>query len=333
MREALLAVVLVTAGLAGCIGAGETSTDPAGTASADEARTLDAPPDLQVGEWWTVQVEGQQSFDTFETTIVVADRTDETLTVGVPEGDFTDAMQIIHLPPLGSVDRGTLSWHVMYDRFQPARFPLEAGDEWTTQFHGNDVTARVASAADGEAVVKMTGQNERITVTYDAEMGMVTSFQPDSYPVSFEVVDHGFDYEGTVVSPTDKALGFLKFRAGPVNGSLEPAAPVETVELDRDVSHASLALLAGSLTPTGHNAGIYRAKVTAPDGTAFEKTFTGAGSTGIMADFHGHDTVPGTWELEFETGGPGVVGSELITYDRAEVTLGGSGGSTAGASP
>jgi hypothetical protein len=269
-------------------------------------------------------VTGESDYHNHNVTVVVAERTDETVTLGLPASEFADVFQIIHLPPLGSVDADTLSWHVMYDRFQPLVFPVERGQEWTTQFHGAELDAEVTGAGNGTVTVTMTGPNERAERTYDAVVGMVTNFEPEGYGTSFEVTDHGFGYEGPVKAPTNKALGFLTGRAaGAVGAGLEPAAPVETVEIDREAAHASLALLAGSLTPTGDNAGAYRAAVTAPDDTTSEQTWTPTpqASQPQPAFFH-HDTVQGTWQLEMEAGGPGYVLAGLITYDVTEVTLG-----------
>lgn len=326
-RICIVILVLTFAGLSGCIGS--EPIDPEDPAP--ETRTLESPPDLQVGEWWTIEIFDPSTDARYEGTFVVTDRTGEQATIGMPADEFQHVFFIFHLPPLGDLQLDTFAWNVMGHDFKALEFPLEKGREWTTVFHavdyGWEVQTEVTTAEDGKAQVHMVGENVLIDLTYDAETGMITQFQETAFGLSFEVTDHGFGHEGPVKTPSDIDLGFVDGRiAGAADTTLQPGSPVFTLDVDQDRSHGTLALMAVDAVQqiTGEGLpGVYRAAVTAPDGTTFEHTFTVMpGSPALIAELHGHDSVTGSWELEFETGGPGAVAAELIVYNLEEETLG-----------
>lgn len=328
-RICIVMLVLTVTGLSGCIGADPSlPEDPA-----PEARTLESPPDLQVGEWWTIEVDNRLSDEVYTSAFVVTDRTDGTASIGMPADEFEHVFFILHLPPLGVVDLDTFSWNVMGHGFDALKFPLQKGQEWTTVFHGPDfgwdVQAEVTKVDGQKAEVSMIGDNVLIEFTYDAELGMISEFDADAYGVRFKVTDHGFGHEGTVKTPSNIDLGFVDGRlANLIGPPLTAGAPVFSVDVDHDVSHGTLALMVSGPPETGAP-GVYRASVTAPDGTPFESTFTHApGGPAFIAELHGHDAVQGTWDLEFQSAGPGLVAAELIVYDLEETTLGAEEGHT-----
>lgn len=324
MREILCTMLLLTAALGGCIGAGETPADPAGTASADETRTLGAPPDLQVGEWWTFEATWTFGGSSYEGTLVVTERTEEGVHLGVSGDTPLHDVVELHMPPVGIVPLETLAWNVHGSAFEPLRFPLEAGESWTSEWGptGDEVQVEVIQAKGSTAQVKAVGQNAHLEYTYDAEQGMITSFQASEG--TFEITGHGVEYEGQARTPTEVDMDFFGGRlAGVVDLAAFPAPgpPVESAKLDRDVSHASVGLFLGNY-PIDGPSGLYRVAATAPDGTTFERTFaqdpTGPGSVMELA---GHDAVQGTWEFEYAAGGAGVAAVEILGYDLHETTL------------
>lgn len=321
----VVVVLLVSAALAGCVGADEASTGPAETASADEARTLDAPPDLQVGEWWTFEATWAFGGSSYEGAIVVTERTDEAVHLGVSDDTPLHDVLELHVPPVGIVPLETLAWNVHGAAFEPVRFPLESGQSWTSEWGptGDEVQVEVLEAEGATAEVKAVGQNTHLEYTYDEEQGMITRFQaPEG---TFEITDHGVGYEGEARTPTHVDMDFFGGRlAGVVDLGASfptPGPPVESAELDRDISHASVGLFLGNY-PVDGPAGLYRVAATAPDGATFERTFaqdpTGPGS---VMDLAGHDAVQGTWEFEYAAGGAGVAAVEIVGYDLHETTL------------
>ena len=307
------------------------------------ARTLDTPPDLQVGEWWTVEVDPELVGAVYPSTMVVTRRTGDQATLGIPRDQFSHDFLVIHIPPLGDLELATFAWRVMWDDFEALRFPLEVGRSWSADFHGRDVEAEVTAVEGNRAHVTMVGEGQRIELTYDADWGMITDFREEALGLSFRVTDHGFDYQGEVLSLSGIQLGLMETAAGvaahhsaaagdPARGDGNASSgstrqPLSTrVDVETGASHGSLGLI---LWNVGHEdtPGSYGITATAPDGTTFQERFeiTRGGASVDLGSF-GHDAVDGTWELEFHREGPAGLLVELFTYDLTRVVLEGRGG-------
>ena len=320
--------------LVGCGSPGETEV---------AARTLDTPPDLKVGEWWTVEVDPELVGAVYPTTMVVTQREGGRATLGVPPDQFSHDFLVIHIPPLGDLELGTFAWRVMWDDFEALRFPLEVGRRWSADFHGRDVEAEVTAVEGNRAHVTMVGEGQRIELTYDADWGMITDFREEALGLAFRVTDHGFDYEGEVLSLSGIQLGLMETAAGVAahhaaatgdpasgDGNVGPGGSSQAlstrVDVDTGASHGSLGLI---LWNVGHEdtPGSYGLTATAPDGTTFQQRFeiTHGGASVDLGSF-GHDAVDGTCELEFHREGPAGLLVELFTYDLTRVVLEGPGG-------
>lgn len=332
-RPQVLATLAVASGLAGLAACGSTQeggldrsgTPDPGDRATLEARTLAAPPDPLVGEWWTVEVDPELVGATFRTTLVVTEREGGRATIGIPPEDFSHHFLVLHIPPLGDIDLETFAWRVMWDDFEALRFPLELGRTWEADFHGNQVVAEVTGVEGSRARVTMTGERERIELTYDAALGMITELREDALKLGFRVLDHGFDYEGPVTSLRGIRLGLMESGpprpAHPASG--EGTRATSTVEVRSGASDGSLSLVLWNLGAEDEP-GRYRIVATAPDGATFEETFeTTPGSPSVLPASFGHDAVDGTWRIDFEREGRGALLVELFTYDRTDVRLGG----------
>ncbi len=327
-------LIVLAALLVGCGPSGEIQV---------AARTLDTPPDLQVGEWWTVEVDPELVGAVYPTTMVVTQRAGDQATLGVPPDQFSHDFLVIHIPPLGNLELSTFAWRVMWDDFEALRFPLEVGRGWSADFHGRDVQAEVTAVEGNRAHVTMVGEGQRIELTYDADQGMITDFREEALGLAFRVTDHGFDYEGEVLSLSGIQLGLMETAAGVAahhaaatgntasgGGNAGPGGsspPLSTlVDVDTGASHGSLGLI---LWNVGHEdaPGSYGITATAPDGTTFRERFeiTRGGASVDLGSF-GHDAVDGSWELEFDREGPAGLLVELFTYDLTRVMLEGPGG-------
>jgi len=325
-----LILVAMLWGLAGCDPApGEGMEGPDARAAGVVAdRSLATPPELQVGEWWTVEVDPTLVGATFQTTLVVTDRGDGRATLGIPPEDFSHHFLVLHIPPLGDLDLETFAWRVMWDDFEALRFPLEPGRTWEADFHGHDVTAEVTGVEGSRAHVTLTGERERIELTYDAQVGMITEFKEQALQLNFRVLDHGFDYAGPVKSLSGIRLGLME--SGPAQpadlATGESGEATASVDVQSGASHGSLSLVvwnAGTEEEPGH----YRIVATAPDGTTFEESWeTEPGSPSVLPASFGHDVVDGTWTIDFERNGPARLLVELFTYDLTEFRLQDGGG-------
>jgi hypothetical protein len=314
-RPLLLAATALTT-LAG-FGPG-CGADTSDAAAAHPDRTLGAPPTLEVGEWWTVEVDPALVGTTFETTLVVTHAGEGEARIGITPESFRDDFLVLHVPVLGDVDLATLAWRVMWDDFEALRFPLEPGRTWSADFHGFDVEARVDRVEGTRAHVVMEGNGERIELVYDAALGMITEFREEALELGFRVTGHGTGYAGPVLSLAGIELGFMQ--GGPPQVRAQSTA---THEVDTGGSHGSLSLVVwnrGAEDQPGH----YRIVATAPDGTVFEQTFaTERGDPSVIVRSFGHESVQGQWQVDFERDGPAGLLVELFTYDLEEVAPGG----------
>lgn len=296
------------------------------------SRTLAAPPDLQVGEWWDVLVDPELVGVTVPTRLVVTRREGGRAGIGIPPGQFSHDFLVLHVPILGDLDLETFAWRVMWDDFEALRFPLEEGRTWTSDFHGIDVEAVVTRTEGNRAWVTMTGEGEHIELTYDADMGMITEFRERRLRLGFRVTDHGFDHQGTVldfsgielaIMATPPAPATAASSASPAQGHAGHATPVTIAEVETAGSHGSLSLVLWGVGSEGEP-GRYRIAATAPDGTVFEQAFEGSDGPGpVVARSFGHDAVGGSWQVDFERDGPAGLLVELFTYDLTEIELGG----------
>ncbi len=330
LRIPLAGVASVAILAAAACGPAEADSDPAAQTepvpSAGEGRTLTAPPDLVVGEWWSVEVDPALVDATFPTTLVVTHREGDRARIGIPPNDFSHDFLVLHIPVLGDLELTTFAWRVMWDDFEALRFPLEEGREWSADFHGFDVDAEVTRVEGSRAYVTMVGEGQRIELVYDADMGMITDFREEALQLAFRVTDHGFGYAGEVLSPAGIELGMMA--RGPAvpaahHGDAEtmgdaagntPGNTSESVEVDTDGSHGSLNLVVWN-QGTESEAGRYSITATAPDGETFDGVFeVEPGSPSVLVQSFGHDSVRGTWRLDFHRGGPAGLLVELFTY-------------------
>jgi len=318
-----LTALALAAMVSACGPAGESGELNEGNAAATAAvngRSLATPPDLQVGEWWTVEVDPTLVGVVIPTTLVVTERSGDRAVIGIPPEEFTDDFLVIHIPPLGDLDLATFAWRVMWDDFEALRFPLELGRTWWADFHGMIVEAEVTRVEGNRAWVVMTGERERIELTYDADMGMITDFREDALKLNFRVTGHGFDYPGEVLSFSRIRLGMMESPPrGPSHHEGDHEGPTNVAQVDTPGSHGSLSLVLWNVG-FQDEPGEYRITATAPDGTVFRKDFTPApGEAPVQVQSFSHDVVNGAWEVDFHRDGPGGLLVELFTYDLARV--------------
>lgn len=335
-------------GLAGCLGASEDELgatnqtaeggDHAGmdhdTDTGDDAgeagetsgptdlsqRSLEATPDWRIGEWWTIEMTSPLIGYDVTWTRVVAGTEGADLLLGQPKDEWVKDALLFHVPGLGEVARDDLSYEVHDARFHVTDFPLTDGKEWDTEFEGNAVTAQVTTNPDGTAEIwYCCGAN--ITATYDPQLGVLSSFEAEGL-ISYEVVDHGFGYEGIVTVPHGHDLVFVNGRiASVVSFDQEPAPPVEEVELSSDYDRVTFAGIVGDIVNGPPVGGAYREVATSPNGTAFETTRLPVEGAGLTVNVFETTEVGGTWSFEHEAAGPGIAFTEGIAYHVFDIQL------------
>lgn len=334
-----VAFLILGSALAGCIGAKDApkaessgaeapasgaggGAGPAAQRAGLAPRTLDAPPQLAVGEWWNIEATDVFDGATYVATRVVAAIDGDTYLVGMPADDFVNALMVLHLPGFGEVGRADLSFEIHDQLYEPVKFPLAVGKKWATQFEGRAVDAEVMEAGGATARVQFDGANDHFNVTYDAALGEVSLWGNAAY-MTYKIVDHGFDYTGLVTVPHEHDLIFVQARIGGALGpGLQPAPPTEEVEVDPTYDRVSFVLLAGTFLPsTDAPHGVYLERVTAPDGTEFELQVLPTDAPGFHAAYYQMDQPGGKWSFVHVAGGPGLVLTEGIAYHVYDIDL------------
>lgn len=295
--------------------------------------TLDAPPAWALGEWWTYRIESLLAGTTHEATRVVAGEVGASYLVGMPADKYEEILFIFHFPGLGAVNKTNLGFDA-HDLFlQHLQFPLAEGATWTTQWYNGDPMEAVVTKVEGSrADVSLAHPVRAINLTYDAAVGDIVAFDVAGY-LRYEVVDHGFGYQGEVRIPYEEDLVVCHGRANGVSvidacaaGDL-PGGPADTVVIGGDYDRLSFALiLRGGAAPAPLPAplptqGLFALEVTAPDG----KQYAAAKSPqepGVVLDVYGHDDPLGAWEMRAFAGGVGSVLFEGAAYKVLDVTLG-----------
>lgn len=287
-----------------------------------ETSGLHAPPQWEIGDWWTVEVSTPLIEDTVTVTRVVTGTEAGDYLVGMPKDAWDERGLILHVPGLGGVRQEDLSFEVHDARFQPVQFPLTNETTWTTAYEGDPVDASVTVNPDGTADIDFCcGPN--IQATYDPTIGALSTFNLDEGFISYTVTDHGEGFDRTVTVPHGHDLVFLNGRAAGLLdvASLEPAPPTGEVTLADDYDRVSFMQMAGPLGVVEQPASShYIERTTAPDGTLFETTNPPT-STGLTLAFYEHEDVGGTWTFEHVAPGPGIAFTEGIGYHVFDVDM------------
>lgn len=339
----LLALALISAG---CLsGADEAETEPTSTnattgtsprsnaTSADDgdaraadpssARTLDAPPGWRIGEWWEIELSSPLLDEgTITWTRVVAGTEGSDYLVGQPKDTWKPSGILFHVPGLGEVGQDDLGYEAHDARFVPTEFPLTDGKEWETQFEASDVTAQVMSTEGSTAELwYCCGRN--VTATYDAELGAISRMEVEGL-LTYEVVDHGFGFEGVVTVPHGHDLVFNHGRIAGVLDAREitrPAPPVEEVEVSDDYGRVTFAGIVGDVTSAPPVGGAYVERVTGPDGTEYTTQRLPSDGAGISVSVYETTELGGTWEIEHVAAGAGISLTEGIAYHVFDMRL------------
>lgn len=330
MRGPLLAIAcFVTLPLlAGCLATDPGPPEPApllrvGTPTETElaARTVDAPPELYLGQWWQYRFYHVRTGISSEVTLVVAGYENDTVLIGMPADAFDDAVMVTHVPPIGIVDPRTWGWDVHERHFAPLQFPLREGDSWETGWQNpeDDVTATVMSVDGQNAHIDMVGATRHITAHYDAKLAALRRLDVEGYG-GFEYLASGYEHAGPVVVPYGHQPLLMESRvAGVTDGANNPVPPTATYELSGPYTAMSLLLMAGP--QIGETPGAYRLEATGPNGQQFTHLAAPPESFGVTHSIYHSTNVAGTWQATWAMAGPGFGFFEGIGYEARTIEL------------
>lgn len=304
---------------------GEVKTGPA--VGPDLNATTAAPPRLVPGEWWRVRFEAYLAGETVEVVRVVAHADEDGYIVGMPhEGWLKEAISF-HAPAFGDVNPD-LSYNTHNERFEPVRFPMAVGDTWETSFALTPLRAEVVQADERTATIRFTPTVEPqptdpafallgfaggggMELVYDARQHEIVRMVSDFG--TWEVVEHGYGYEGWVTVPRgeDTVIDYGTF--GPASPDHGPVAREITV--DGGFNRLTMMHFVGTADDVP---GVLRVRDVDPAGTEFLTEMTGAG---ILLRFYESNEPDGTWTVEDVNAGVGFTYSMGIAYHQYDIHL------------
>ena len=291
--------------------------------------TTAAAPRLVLGEWWRIRF-GSDFYAATDVDVyrVVANATPEGYVFGMPHEGWLKEAIAYHAPAFGDV-APDLSYNTHNERFQPLRFPLTVGDTWETTFATSPVIATVESAdaqtaeivfrappADPSPADPVTdlagltgGDGVFMRLTYDARIHEVVRME--SFIGEWEVVEHGYDFEGWVSVPKGEHTAIDYGVFGP---DADNPTPSRTVTVDEGFNRMTVMHFISGISP-----GLFRLTSVSPDGQEFVTEHSGMpGST--TAFFEVQDPA-GPWRQEDLAAGAGATYTMGIAYEQYDILV------------
>lgn len=351
-REALLAIVLLSAGFAGCLGS--EPSEPATTAQNREQAnvsqrngTAAAPtnatdparagpvesPSWEEGRWWRYEVDHALA-ETRTITLVVAEATAQAYRLGWTEVEPALATLLFHFPPAGELTRPNLGWWMHDETVAILDFPLEDGKTWSAHVGDQDLrfTAERNGTRDGAPVYTIEGVDGNGTLhveaRYSAAVGFFTQMAryfdrggPPSPGV--QLVDHGnastLPGDGTVVVPSmTDALDHAVLGPDLEQGRPPTGQPAGTFQVDEGTSYLAFGAFLGGAE------GVYEVGWRAPGGgptVVQEENAPGEEAVYLATSFPSDPA--GRWEYQAAPLGPGFVFLEAVAVTTETVTVAG----------
>ncbi len=306
---------------------GDVETGPA--VEPDLNATTAEAPKLVSGEWWRIRYDNAFTGEEVEVIRVVGEVDEQGYIFGMPhEGWLKEAISF-HSPAFGDVDFD-LSYNVHNERFHPVRFPLQTDATWETKFVGTDYRATVTAADEYTATIEFETIGEpdtmsqimiaaglmqegvAMTLEYDARQHEIVKME--SGLGTWEVIEHGYDFEGWVTVPRgeDTAIDYGVF--GPASQSHTPMERQLTV--DDGFNRMTMMHFVGSLD---QNVPAYmEAKDVTPDG---EEWITSVTQGGYKLEFFETNVPSGTWTVQDTVLGAGFTYHMGIAYFQYDIRL------------
>lgn len=306
---------------------GEVRTGPA--VEPDWNATTEAAPKLVPGEWWRIRYDTFLGDEDVEVVRVVAAVDEAGYIFGMPhEGWLKEAISF-HAPAFGDVNFD-LSYNTHNQLFQPVRFPLTLGDSWETSMAAQPYEAKVTQVDQYKATIEFTSINPNpspadpvlvalgvlpgdttMTLTYDARQHEVVRME--SALGVWEVVEHGYDYEGWVTVPRgeDTAIDYGTFLL-----ASDAHTPLErTLTVPPEFNRMTMMHFVGTLNDAP---GYMQARDVTPDGDEHITELTGSG---FQLSFYEVKDPGGTWTVQDTIVGAGFTYHMGIAYFQYDIHL------------
>lgn len=353
-RAWVLALVLLSASLAGCVGGSEDAPEPTapastngtagtepGTASgdgteADEAASAGpvSSPSLTAGTWWRYRVEHALTEEPVEVTLAVAEATGSSYEIGWTDPQPGLATLIYHFPPVGTVQRPDLGAWYHDETVALLDFPLEDGKTWTTQLGDSELTMQAERNGTFQGGPQFTIRGTDATgtlaldVEYGAAVGFYTSierfFDADGEPspgVYLEASGGPASLDGEIVVPEMEDLVNTANLGPDPETQRPPAGEVHgSFTVDDDHDHLVLGAFMGG------GPGVYQTTWRPQQAGPITSFTTNEPGSSDVALSQVHISDPeSSWTYDLTAGGPGFVFAEAVGVATTNATVAAAG--------
>lgn len=352
-KSAVLLLTLLLAGLAGCVDDDASDVDDTPVVTddtpdetepsfgpmsglprerpADFTPSFDEAPQWVLGEWWDFELTSYLEDSSYTNTRVVAGKEGINYLVGMPIETFSDGIMVMHTPGFGLVDSTNLGFEAHDVKMDLMQFPVEEGNTWSAYFESTQqqLNFLVEAIEGNEAQISISGTYTGQMI-YDAQMGAVSLLEFQGYS-KYEVVAHGFDYEGQVRVPHSHDLIFFHGRLAQAQGvdpdtavlTPNPKAPTDTITIPDLYDRVSFGLIVQDLgaASTGVGSGLFQIDATAPNGETYSFQKLPTNGNAFALELFANDEPAGDWTVQYVAAGAGLSFIEGIGYVTFDVNL------------
>ena len=198
MRAPLLAVLMLSAGLAGCLGGDESSSA--------ESVDLSTPAEWQVGQWWLYTFSTPEWEDDSARLVVTETdaESDTAYMLGISSNREARRHAVLnHNPFLGRITHDNLSAYENGEAQPVFSFPLNADKQWTFTLFEMEWNAAVIGSANSIATIRAENpQGDVLPYTYDGFAGFIGSLtwydSTGEQVLRMSLAGSGFNHSGEV---------------------------------------------------------------------------------------------------------------------------------------
>ncbi len=200
MRAPLMALLMLSVSLAGCLDDGDSSDQGPGDAD------LSTPAEWQIGQWWLYTFSTPDWEDDSARLVVAEDDAEDGTAYMLAISSEREARRhavLNHNPFLGRITHDNLSAFENGEARSALNFPLDTGKSWSFTLFGIDWTTEVIGSSSGKATMSATSTDGQIlTYTYDGWAGFIGSLiwydSEDTLQLRMVLTGNGFDHTGNV---------------------------------------------------------------------------------------------------------------------------------------
>ena len=200
MRAPLMALLMLSISLAGCVNTGDSSNGNQGEPDLSAAATW------EIGQWWLYTFSTPEWEDDSARLVVAEDDAEDGTAYMLAISSEREAKRhavLNHNPFLGRMTHDNLSAYENGEPQSVLNFPLTDGKSWSFTLFGIDWNTEVIGSNDGSATMSASSSDGQVlTYTYDGWVGFIGSLtwydSSDVLQLRMVLTGNGFNHQGNV---------------------------------------------------------------------------------------------------------------------------------------